>query len=185
MHTDLSISGNASANGPLSAGSNDHIRCLRVEVSAQGIRERKGDKVSPIIPRDKIRQITFCSGTDVRYPFGQFALGLVVFALGLLGLAANFLEAIAAARGYSVQSDPVFFLPMNPAAFFLIAATGFWVLSCVFRVRYFFIIDTEKGARRISFGKSADLNEIRGFIWKMKMRFGYAIDDISAFSPET
>ena len=184
MDTDLSISENSSENGFSPAG--DHIRCLKVEVSAHGICELNGGRVSNVIPRDNIRQITLCSGTDVRYPFGQFAAGLAIFALGLLGLAADFLDAIAIARGYPVQPDPgVFFLPMNPLAFFLIAGIGFWVLSGVFRVRYFFMIETEKGERRVSFGKPADLNEIKRFIWKMKMRFGYAIDDISAFSPET
>ncbi len=175
MHSGFSLNENLSERALLAASTNDYIRCLRVEVSASGVREWSSNRISNIIPRDQIRQITLCSGTDVKYPFCQYVLGLALFLIGLLGLAVSLLEVIG--QGYLVQSEPgVIMLPLTPLALLFTAGIGFWILAGIFRVRYFFMIETKKGASKISFGKSADVDEIKRFIWKMKMSFGYVID---------
>ena len=183
MHYGFSLNGNSSERALSAAGINDYIRCLRVEVSASGIRQWSSNRTSNIIPRDQIRRITLCSGTDAKYPFFQYVLGLVLFSIGLLGLAVSLLEVIG--RGYLVQSEPgVIVLPLTPLALLLTAAIGFWILAAIFRVRYYFMIETKKGTRKIFFGKSTDVDEIRRFIWKVKMSFGYVID-LSTLPPET
>jgi hypothetical protein len=181
MNSGLSLNIDSPERGPLPADTSDHIRCLRVEVSASGIREWRNNKISRIIPRDQIRQITLCSGTDVKYPFCRFGVGLALFSLGLIIAAASFLALIG--RGF--PSEPgIFMLPLTPLALLVIAAIGLWTLAGVFRVGHFFLIETEKGVRRISFGNTADIGEIRRFIWKVKMRFGYVIG-VSALHAET
>jgi hypothetical protein len=184
MRAAFSLRDNSSERGLLAAN-DDYIRCLGVEVSASGIRQWSSNRISNIIARDQIRQITLCSGTDVKYPFCQYVLGLALFSIGLLGLAVSLLEVIG--RGYivQVQSNPgVIMLPLTPLGLLFIAGIGFWVLASIFSVKYFFMIETQKGAHKISFGKPTDVEEIRRFIWKMKMSFGYVID-IANFPTET
>ena len=173
MSSDISLSGSLTED-PLTSGAAGRLRCSRVEMSASGIREWRRNRISNIIPRDRIRKITLCNGTDVRYPFGRFALGFALISLNLLNLAVDFLDVMA--KGHAVQAGTAFILPLAPLVHLSMAAMGFLVLSGVFRVRYFFQIDTDKGISRISFGKSASDSEVRQFIWEVKKRFGYVID---------
>ena len=183
MHSRFSSNNNSSERGSLTGVTNDHIRCFRVEVSGSGICELSGKRIAINVPRDQIRQIKLCSGTDVKYPFFQYSLGLALFSLGLIGLGVTFFSAIG--RGYLLRSEAgAFVLPLIPLALWFIAGIGFWFLAGVFRVRYFLLIETKKGTSKIFFGKVADVNEIERFIWRVNMRFGYAIE-ISIPSLET
>lgn len=174
---------NFGKRGFLAAGAKDHVRCFRVEVSGSGICELSGKRIAVNIPRDQIRRINLCSGTDVKYPFFRYSLGLALFSLGVIVLALTFLSAVG--RGYPVHSESgAFVLPLVPLALWFIAGIGFWLLAGVFRVRYFFLVETEKSTSKIFFGKAADVDEIKKFIRRVNMRFGYAID-ISIPSPET
>lgn len=181
MYPDISFSNGSSKRDLSAADANDRIRCFRVEVSSSGICEWSGNRISNTIPRDQIRQITLCGGTDVKSPFLRFFLGIILFPFGLIGSALKFLAV--AGGGHPQLESGMFVLPLTPIALWFIAGIGFWLLAGIFRVRYFFQIETEKGPRKIYFGKSAHIDEIRRFIWNAKMSFGYVID-ISILSPQ-
>ena len=169
-----------SGNGFMAEGG--HIRYSGVEVSAFGIGKPGSPGPSDIILRNKIRRITLCNGTDVQNPFSQFGAGFVLLFLGLVGLIAELLTVIG--QGHPVQSEPgSIMVPLTLLALFFLAAIGFRILAGVFRVKFFFLIETKKDAHRIFFGESANADEIKEFIWIIKKRFGYAIN-IPSFSAE-
>lgn len=159
----------------MATGASGSLRCFQVEVSGTEICELSGERISVTIPREQIRRIKLCYDTNAKNPFCQFFLGFTLFSLGLIGLVVTFFAITG--RGYPIRSDPgVFVLPLIPIALWFMAGTGFWLLAGVLRARYFLLVETEKGLHKIFFGKSADVNAIRRFIWKAHMNFGYAID---------
>jgi len=159
----------------VTTGSNDSIRCSTVEISGTNITELQCNKIFVTIPREQIRQIKLCYDTCAKYPFCQYFLGFTLFSLGLIGLIVVLYASLGG--GSLVQSKSgAFVLPLIPAALWLMVGIGLWLLSGIFRARYLFLIDTEKGIQKIFFEKSADINEVQQFIRRAQLNFGYAID---------
>jgi hypothetical protein len=151
------------------------IRCSKAEISADEVSEIDGKRTVFSIPREKIRQIKLGHDTDVKRPFCQYFLGFSLLSLGLIGLlVVFFVSSGKVSLTQNVSGD--FVLPLIPIGLWVITGAGFWLLAGVFRARYHLSIETEKETRQIIFEKATDVSEIRQFIRKARMDFGYCID---------
>jgi hypothetical protein len=146
-----------------------------VDISKTTISEIHGDRIFVTIPREQIRQIKLCYVTSAKNPFCQYFLGFTLFSIGLIGLIVVFYASIGGGSLIQAKSEE-FVVPLIPVALWLMVGTGLWFLKGIFSGKYFFLIDTENGIRKIFFEKSADINEIQQFIKKAYLKFGYAID---------
>ncbi|MGD0887021.1 MAG: hypothetical protein ABSA46_19435 [Thermodesulfovibrionales bacterium] len=151
------------------------IRYSKVEISDSGIIERNGNSIVITIPREQIRQIKLCYDTMAKNPFCQYFLGFTLLSLGLIGLLVTFFAGV---HGNSpAHAEPgTFVFPLVPAALWLMIGAGIWLLMGIFRARYHLWIYTETGIRKIVFDKTVDIGEIRQFIRKAQVNFGYEID---------
>jgi hypothetical protein len=154
---------------------NNSIRYSKVEISDSGIIEHAGDGIVVAIPRGQIRQIKLCYDTKARNPFCQYFLGFTLFSLGVIGLGVTFLAGLSGVL--LAQAGPgTFAIPLVPVTLWLMVGAGFWLLMGIFSARYHLLIDSEGGVRKIFFDKSADITDIRQFIRRAHLDYGYAID---------
>ena len=164
-----------SKEAALITGSNDSIRCSKVEISETTISEIHRDRIFVTVPREQIRQIKLCYDTSAKNPFCQYFLGFTLFSIGLIGLIVVFYASIGGGSLIQAKSEE-FVVPLVPAALWLMVGTGLWLLGGIFRAKYFFLIDTENGIRKFFFENSGDINEIQQFIRRAHLNFGYVID---------
>jgi hypothetical protein len=151
------------------------IRCSKAEISADKVSEIDGKRIVFSIPRETIRQIKLGHDTDVKHPFCQYFLGFSLLSLGLIGLlVVFFVSSGKVSLTQNVSGD--FVLPLIPISLWVITGAGFWLLAGIFRARYHLLIETEKETRQIFFEKATDVSEIRQFIRRARMDFGYCID---------
>ncbi|MDA8103956.1 MAG: hypothetical protein M0Z71_01120 [Nitrospiraceae bacterium] len=155
----------------------DHnsIRCPTLEISGTAIRELDGDKTVFTVPREQIRHISLFYDTGVKNPFCHYFLGFVLFLIGLIGLIAVLL---ASAGGHPLIQPETGVSELTPLLLGLwsVIGIGLWLLMSIFRARYQLLIDTASGVRKVPFPKSMDLQQIRQFIRRAHMFFGYEID---------
>ncbi len=155
----------------------DHkaIRCPTFEISGTAISMLDGDKVVRTVPRDKIRHIALVYDSDVTNPFCHYFLGFVLVFLGLIGLIA---VLIASAGGHPLLQPETGSSELAPIilALWILIGAGLWLLKGIFQARYQLLIDAEDGASRVPFARSMDLQQIRQFIRRANMFFGYQID---------
>ena len=146
-----------------------------MEISKTAISEIRDDRIFVTVPREQIRQIKLCYDTSAKNPFCQYFLGFTLFSIGLIGLIVVFYASLGGGSLIQAKSEE-FVVPLVPTALWLMAGTGLWLLSGIFRAKYLFLIDTEKGIRKLFFENSGDINEIQQFIRKAHLNFGYEID---------
>jgi hypothetical protein len=159
----------------VSESEGNFIRCSKAEISADKVSEIDGRRIVFSIPREQIRQIRLGHDTAVKYPFCQYFLGFSLLSLGLIGLIVVFFASSGkVSLTQNVSGD--FILPLVPVGLWVITGVGLWLLAGIFRARYHLSIETEKETRRIFFEKATDVNEIRQFLRKARMDFGYCID---------
>jgi|GEM_PF-2446433 hypothetical protein len=159
----------------LITGSNNSIRCSKVEISGTNISELHCDGIFVTVPREQIRQIKLSRDTSAKNPFCQYFLGFTLFSIGMIGLIVVFYASMGGVSLLQSESGE-FVLPLVPAALWTMVGIGLWLLSGIFRTRYLFLISTENGIQKIFFEKSADVNEIQQFIMRAHLNFGYSID---------
>ncbi len=151
------------------------VRYSKVEISGSGIIEYDGGGIVVTIPREQIRQIKLCYDTKAKNPFCQYFLGFTLLSLGVIGLLVTFFTGVSGSL--VVQTEPgTFLIPLVPAALWLMTGAGLWLLIGIFSARYHLRIDSEEGIRKIFFDKKANVGEIRQFIRRAQLNFGYAID---------
>lgn len=151
------------------------IRCSNVEISGTAIRELDCDRILLFVPREQIRQIKLAYDTSVKNPFCQYFLGFTLFALGLIGLIVTFLASLGGGSVTQMESRE-FGLPVIPISLWLMIGIGLWLLRGILRARYHLIIDTEQGMHKVFFDQSIDITEIRQFVRRAHLNFGYEID---------
>jgi hypothetical protein len=153
----------------------DAIRCPTFEISGTAISMLDGDRIVHIVPREEIRHIVLVYDTEVRNPFCRYFLGFVLLLLGLIGLIAVLL---ASAGGHPLLQPETGSSELAPIilALWVLMGIGLWLLMGIFRARYQLLIDTANGTRKVPFAKSMDLQQIRQFIRRAHMFFGYEID---------
>ena len=153
----------------------DPIRCPTLEVSGTAISELEGDKIVLTVPRDTILHLRLLYESEVKNAFCRYFMGFVLFFLGLVGLIAVMLASAGGHPLLQPETGSSELAPLLMTLWLLIGA-GVWLLSSVFRARYRLLIETEGGLHKISFAKSMSLQEIRQFIRRAQMFFGYEID---------
>jgi hypothetical protein len=155
----------------------DHsaIRCPTLEVSGTAISKLDGDKTVFTVSREHIRNITLVYDSDVKNPFCRYFMGFVLFFLGLIGLIAVIL---ASAGGHPLLQPETGSSELAPLmlTLWLLIGIGLWLLIAIFRAQYQLLIDTTDGVRKVAFAKSMDLQQIRQFLRRAQMFFGYEID---------
>lgn len=154
---------------------NNSIRYAQVEISGSNIRGIEKGGALLTIRREEIRRIRLCYGTEAHNPFFQYFVGFILFFLGLLGLAVTFF-ALAAGGGMAPVKPGEFVIPLVPIALWLMTGIGFWLLLGIFRARYTLCIDTDSAVRGVVFAKTAKAMEIRQFLRRANLKFGYEID---------
>ncbi len=146
-----------------------------MKISGTEIVQLKGGKAAITVPREKILRIKLVHDARARNPFCRFFLGFTLLALGFIGMITIFLAALGRpGLVQTVVEDAG--LPLLPIVLWLMIGAGIWCLAGVFQSRYQFHIETERGIYKLFFGKSADVEEIRQFIRKARMNYGYDID---------
>ncbi len=154
---------------------NNSLRCPKVEITGTNISELDGERPVLTIPREQIRHIKLCYDTRAKNPFCQYFLGFTLLSMGLLGLMVTFYAGLSG--NLVAQAEPgSFVIPIVPAALWLMTGVGFWLLRGIFKARYHLMIHSEEGISKIFFDKTADIGEIRLFIRKAQLKFGYRID---------
>ncbi|MDA8431605.1 MAG: hypothetical protein M0Z60_01430 [Nitrospiraceae bacterium] len=151
------------------------IRCPTLEFSGTAISELEGDKTVFTVPRDQIRRLTLLYESEVKNPFCRYFMGFVLFFLGLVGLIAVML---ASAIGHPLLQPETGSSELAPLLLllWLLIGVGIWLLSAIFSARYRLLIDASGGQHKVSFAKAMTLLEIRQFIKRAQMFFGYEID---------
>lgn len=129
-----------------------------------------------MVPKEEIRRITLSHDSMSRHPFLQFLAGFVLTVTGLiLGIAAFILADEGGV--FLVEVKPlVVKVPIIAMGLCLLIWLGLWLLKGVFRGRYNFLIDTEKGTRKVFFEEPADIQEIAQFVRRAQQELGYHID---------
>jgi hypothetical protein len=164
------------------------VRCSKVEISGDSIRQVHDFGVGITIAREDIRQIRLLYDTKVREPFCQYFFGITLLLSGIIGLFVFFV-VIGAGKGLIVQTstgieviaragDPL--LPLFPFTLWLMCGLGFWLLANICDYRYHLVIDSGRKVQSIFFEKSTDIREIRHFIKEASFHFGYEIDTSAA-----
>jgi hypothetical protein len=155
----------------------DHnsVRCPTLEISGTAISALDGDKVVYTVAREKIRRIILVYESDVKNPFCRYFLGFVLFLLGVIGLIAVLLASAGGHPLLQPETGSSELAPIILALWILIGA-GLWLLMGVFRARYQLMIDSNEGISKVPFAKSMDLQQVRQFIRRAQMFFGYEID---------
>lgn len=151
------------------------IECAKMKISGTEIVQFKGEKAAITVPREKIRRIKLSYDSRAGNPFCQFFLGFIMLALGSIGMITIFLAAVGRPTFFQSGAEGGS-LPLFPVVFWLMIGTGIWCLAVVFQSRYQFLIETEGGTCKLFFDKSTDVEDIRRFVRKAHMYFGYDID---------
>ena len=154
---------------------NSSMAYAEIEISDTAVRKIDDGRVVITIGKERIRQIRICYDTEARNPFCQYFLGFVMLSLGLLGLVVTFF-ASTGVGGLAASEPGEFVVPLIPVILWVMAGIGFWLLLGIFQARYHLCIDTDRGALRVSFGKAAEVAEIRRFIRMANQKYGYEID---------
>jgi hypothetical protein len=102
-------------------------------------------------------------------------MGFVLVFLGFIGLIA---VLIASAGGHPLLQPETGSSELAPIilALWILIGAGLWLLKGIFQARYQLLIDAADGPRKVPFAKSMDLQQIRQFIRRAQMFFGYEID---------
>ncbi len=146
-----------------------------MKISGTEIAQLKGGKAVITVPREKILRIKLVHDARAKNPFCQFFLGFTLLALGIIGMITIFLAALGKPGLFQTAVEDAG-LPLLPIVLWLMIGAGIWCLAGVFQSRYQFHIETERGICKLFFGKSADIGEIRQFVRKARMDYGYEID---------
>ncbi len=152
------------------------LRCSNVEISADEISEFHGERRVVTVPRKQIRHIKLSCDTSVRNPFLEFFVGFTLTFLGMMGIIIFFITAAAGGRLFIQRESGHLALPLIPVILWGATGIGLWLLVRVFRSRYHLIVETSKRERKIFFEKTADIQDIKQFVQKAKIDFGYEID---------
>ncbi len=146
-----------------------------MEITGTSISELNGKRLVMTIPREQIRWIKLCYDTKAKNPFCQYFLGFTLLSLGVIGLTVTFFAGLSGSL--AAQAEPgTFVIPIVPSVLWLMSGAGLWLLIGIFKARYHLMIDSENGMHKIFFDKTVDIEEIRLFIRKAQLEFGYTID---------
>ena len=151
------------------------MRCSNAAISQAGISRVDGENITFSVPREQIRSITLAHDTGAGHPFCQYLLGFMLTSFGVLGLFVVFF-ASTGKSSLTRQEEGEFVLPLIPILLWIITGAGLWLLSGIFRARYHLLIATDKETWRIFFDKEIEIGEIRQFLRKAGLNFGYTID---------
>lgn len=156
--------------------SNDAIKCFDVEISGTRICQFDGEWIVATVLREQITTIKLDYQTNAKYPFFQYFLGFTLISLGLLGLLVAFLAIIGDGSIIRSHVPSGFSLPLIPTNLWIMVGVGLFLLSGIFRGRYFLSIETGNETRKIFFKRSANIDEIQHCIREAESKFGYEID---------
>ncbi len=151
------------------------IRCSTLEISGTSISRLEGDKIVLTVPREQIRHIVLIYDSDVKNPFCRYLLGFVLLLLGLIGLTAVLLASAGGRPLIQPETGSSEIAPII-IALWAMMGIGIWLLMGIFRARYQLLIHTPNGPQRAPFSNSMKVPEIRQFIRRAHMFFGYEID---------
>ena len=149
------------------------LKCPGIAISEAGISELDGDRIILTIPRAQIKGIKLSYDTRAKNPFCQFFLGFIMSVLGLIGLVVIFLASTK--RGFLRQQSEYLEIPLIPVALWIMTGAGLWLLAGVLRAHYHLSVETEKETYKLFFKKTKDSREIRQFVRKAQIDFGYEI----------
>jgi hypothetical protein len=147
-------------------------------VSKDGIYELDRKRVIVSIPKNEIKNIKLQFGSKAEKPFTQAFLSIILIGLGIkIGIIPlfKFVHDIIANPGLNNQTSSPYV-----AAFIFLGSIwvpiGFAFLIAVFQNRYFLLIDTIKGRRKIIFKEKIEKEKVDQFIEKINIKHGYSIN---------
>jgi hypothetical protein len=151
------------------------MRCSTVQISASGIYQLEGGRITATVSKEDIRRIKLSYDSLARHPFLQFFAGFGLIVTGLVLIIATFMMADVGAFLYHLTSN-TYSIPVAPIVLWFMVGAGLWLLVRVFRGRYNLLISTAQGSRKIFFGGATDINDILRVIGRANRELGYNID---------
>jgi hypothetical protein len=146
------------------------VRCINVELGADGAAEWMDGRRVVFVPREAILGIDASRGIAGERPALQVLFGLAAFLLGLL-----FLSSLAGAfdlwwRGAATRS-----VARLAAAGAPLTVIGAWVLWTGLRPSYYLRVRTATDARKLLLARKVNLTELSMALYEASQRFGYPV----------
>lgn len=145
------------------------IRCSTIQVSKEDVCQFDGNKPILKVPRKQIREIALAYGMPAKHPVVRVSISLVLISLGA---SPGFIPLMSIVLGeyitfYSLLDILAFAVPLM--------LIGLWPLPAIFQKRYYLLIRTVTGRKKLVFKERPSKSSLCQFLMKAEQEFGYKI----------